>query len=211
MAHIVLLGDSIFDNKSYVGAEGKDVITHLRETIPADWQATLKAIDGSVAENVLDQIPAIPADATHIVISAGGNDALMNAGILEMKADSAAEVLNKLAAAQNAFEANYREMLHAALAKNLPLAVCTVYYPNFPDAMMQRLAVTALSVFNDAIIRQAILNKIPFLDLRLICDEPADYANPIEPSDAGGKKIAAKIYELVREHDFSRRRCAVFA
>jgi hypothetical protein len=44
MAHIVLLGDSIFDNKSYVGASGIDVVTHLRETLPNDWQATLKAL-----------------------------------------------------------------------------------------------------------------------------------------------------------------------
>jgi hypothetical protein len=31
------------------------------------------------------------------------------------------------------------------------------------------------------------------IDLRLVCTEPADYANPIEPSSGGGEKIARAI------------------
>lgn len=37
--HLVLLGDSIFDNAAYV-PDGTPVIQHLRQIIPADWQAT---------------------------------------------------------------------------------------------------------------------------------------------------------------------------
>ena len=48
------------------------------------------------------------------------------------------------------------------------------------------------------------------LDLRLICDEDADFANPIEPSAQGGEKIAAAIARLLAEYDFARRRSAVF-
>ncbi len=51
MNHIVLLGDSIFDNKSYVRG-GLDVVAHLRRQMPAEWKATLRAIDGNVVENV---------------------------------------------------------------------------------------------------------------------------------------------------------------
>jgi len=47
--------------------------------------------------------------------------------------------------------------------------------------------------------------------LRLICSEKADYANPIEPSDIGGRKIAQKIFELIEKHDFSKRRTQIFA
>ena len=68
--------------------------------------------------------------------------------------------------------------------------------------MMQKLAVTALASFNDVIIRQAVLNGLPLIDLRLICSEASDYANPIEPSDTGGKKIAGKILELVTKTRF---------
>jgi hypothetical protein len=34
-------------------------------------------------------------------------------------------------------------------------------------------------------------------DLRLICTEEADYANPIEPSERGGEKISRVIVEFV--------------
>jgi lysophospholipase L1-like esterase len=211
MAHVVLLGDSIFDNKSYVGAGGKDVVAHLREAIPADWRATLKAVDGNVTENVSRQLSDLPETATHLIISVGGNDALMNTDVLQMRADSAAQVLNELANRAERFEQDYSKMLRTVLAKNLPTALCTIYFPNFPDEQIQRIAVAALATFNDAIIRQAILNNLPLLDLRLICSEKADYANPIEPSDIGGRKIAQKIFELIEKHDFSKRRTQIFA
>jgi len=211
MAHIVLFGDSIFDNKIYVAKNGKDVITHLRESLPNDWQATLKAVDGSVIENVSEQLLDTPADATHFVVSVGGNNAIMNADILQMKAGNSAEVLSEIANRRETFESHYKEMLRSLLLKNIPTAVCTVYFPNFPEAIFQRLAITALSVFNDVIIRQAIINSLPIVDLRLICNEADDYANDIEPSDKGGKKIAAKILELVNEYEVSSRRTQVFA
>ncbi|HEX8198478.1 MAG TPA: SGNH/GDSL hydrolase family protein [Pyrinomonadaceae bacterium] len=210
MAHIVLLGDSIFDNKSYVGL-GKDVVAHLREAIPADWQATLKAVDGNVTGNVSRQLSDLPETATHLIISVGGNDALMNADVLQMRAESAAQVLNELANRAERFEQDYSEMLRTVLSKNLPTALCTIYFPSFPDEQIQRIAVAALATFNDAIIRQAILNNLPLLDLRLICSQKADYANPIEPSDIGGRKIAQKIFELIEKHDFSKRRTQILA
>ncbi len=211
MAHVVLFGDSIFDNKAYVGENGKDVITHLRERLPNDWQATLKAVDGSLIENVTEQLLDIPFNTTHFVISTGGNNAIMNSDVLQMKAGNSAEVLKEIADRREIFERHYEKMLQNVLLKNLPTAVCTIYFPNFPEAIFQRLAVTALSVFNDVIIRQAIANNLPIIDLRLICNEAADYANAIEPSDKGGKKIAAKILELINKHEFSNRRTEVFA
>lgn len=211
MAHICLLGDSIFDNKSYVGANGKDVITHLREIIPSNWQATLGAVDGSVIANVSSQFEDARNTATHFIISVGGNDSLLNVDVLEMQANSAAEVLNELANRRDIFEANYSAMLKTVLTKKLPTAVCTIYYPQFSNAQIQRIAVAALTVFNDTIIRQAILNGLPILDLRLICNENSDYANEIEPSDSGGRKIAEKILESVKAHDFSGHRTEIFA
>jgi hypothetical protein len=55
---------------------------------------------------------------------------------------------------------------------------------------------TALSLFNDIITRAAFAHRLPLIDLRLICNEEADYANPIEPSAKGGAKIAAAISRL---------------
>jgi hypothetical protein len=75
---------------------------------------------------------------------------------------------------------------------------------------MQMLAVTALCVFNDAIIRAAFSHGLPLIDLRLVCDDERDYANSIEPSARGGAKIAAAIKRVVTEHDFSRGRTEAF-
>jgi hypothetical protein len=47
--------------------------------------------------------------------------------------------------------------------------------------------------FNDAILRVAFECHLPVVDLRLVCVEPADYANPLEPSSHGAEKIATAI------------------
>ncbi|WP_257460822.1 SGNH/GDSL hydrolase family protein [Archangium lipolyticum] len=209
MKHIVLLGDSIFDNGAYVSG-GPDVIQQLRERLPAGWQATLRAVDGSVTSGVKGQLHRLPKDASHLVISVGGNDALGQSSVLERGARSVADAVGKLADIQEEFGRSYQAMLDHVLALGLPTAVCTIYDANYPDAGRQRLVVTALSVFNDCITREAFARGLPLVDLRLICDRAEDYANPIEPSVRGGEKISAAILRLVTEHDFSRRRAGVF-
>lgn len=209
MKHVLLLGDSILDNKAYVGG-GLDVVSHLRQQMPDGWQATLRAIDGSLVEDLRNQTRDLPDDTTHIIVSAGGNNALMNADVLQSRVSSGAEVFDRLADLATAFETQYREMLRAILSLNKPTAVCTIYYPRMPDAFIQKIAVAALSTFNDVIIRQAFLAGVPLIDLRLVCDEDSDYANEIEPSEAGGGKIAKTILRVVNEHDFEKRRTEVF-
>jgi hypothetical protein len=46
MTHIVLLGDSVFDNAAYV-AGGPHVLRQLRGILPAGWRATMNALDGA--------------------------------------------------------------------------------------------------------------------------------------------------------------------
>jgi hypothetical protein len=209
MAHIVLLGDSIFDNKAYTAGE-PDVITHLRGMMSPEWKATLQAIDGSVIKNVSKQMSDCSPDATHFVISVGGNDAILNADVLQMVVNSSAEVFNELANRVGTFEHHYREMLKTVLSKNLPTVVCTIYFPNIPENFAQKISAAALASFNDVIIRQAVLHSVPVLDLRLICNEKTDYANEIEPSGQGGRKIAAKILEAVQTHNFAAKQTSIY-
>lgn len=207
--HIVLLGDSILANGAYVG-DGPDVIAQLQRRLPDGARATLNAMDGSVASAVRLQLQIAPADATHFVISAGGNDALHQAGLLEEKASSVAEVLGKLAAVREKFEQDYRAMLDDVTARGLPVAVCTVYNPRFPDAQQRRIAAIGLGVFNDTIIREAAARGLALIDLRLICTEDADLANPIEPSVIGGAKIASAIAAFAADYEIGKGRCEVF-
>jgi hypothetical protein len=51
---------------------------------------------------------------------------------------------------------------------------------------------------------------VPLIDLRLIFDDDADYANDIEPSVKGGAKMAKTITSLVTTHDFGRRRSEIY-
>ena len=210
MGHVVLLGDSIFDNQAYVAAGEPAVIAQLQVRLPEGWQATLLAVDGSVTTDIPQQLEGLPADATHLVVSVGGNDALQHIDMLYDAAHSVAEVYDRVAAIGERFERDHRRMLAAVRARHLPTAACTVYFPNFPDPAVQRLAVTGVTVFNDSILRVAFESGLPVLDLRLICTSPSDYANAIEPSAAGGAKIADAIATLVAEHDFSRGRTEVF-
>lgn len=210
MTHILLLGDSIFDNAAYVGG-GPDVVRQLRDRLPAGWRATLQAVDGAVTGSVRRQLDRIPPDASHLVVSVGGNDALGQAGVLEQGARSMAEAVDRLADIRERFERDYRDMLGAVLGLGLPTAVCSIYDTRFPDPRRHRLTVTALAIFNDCIMRQAFSQGLPLIDLRLVCDHDEDYANPIEPSERGGKKIAAAIARLVLEHDFRTGRSAIYA
>ena len=209
MSHVVLLGDSIFDNAAYVRG-GPDVIRQLRGVLPSGWTGTLRAVDGAVTGSVPRQLQGLPPEASHLVLSIGGNDALSHVGVLEDASRSIADALNRLAGIGDAFERDYRAMLDRVLARALPTAVCTIYDPRYPDPRMQRLAVAGLTIFNDAIARQAFARGLPLIDLRLVCNEDADYANPIEPSSHGGDKIVRAIARLLAEHDFSRRRTEVF-
>jgi lysophospholipase L1-like esterase len=202
MNHIVLLGDSIFDNAAYVNGD-PDVCEHLTSMLPQDWKATLLALDGSVTTDVMSQVSRIPHSATHLIVSVGGNDGLSRADILQKPTQSVGTAVGELAALRAEFHQNYRRMLQALLAPEKPLTLCTVYDPNFADALMQRLTTTALNIFNDCIIREAVTHGLPVLDLRLVCAGPEDFANEIEPGVAGGRKIAAEILNVVQSHDFT--------
>jgi lysophospholipase L1-like esterase len=207
--HIVLLGDSIFDNAAYV-AGGPDVVHQLRERLPDGWRATLAAVDGSVAASVALQLQQLPPDATHLIVSVGGNDALGHAGTLDEGARSMAEALDRMADIRDQFERDYAAMLDGVLERGLPTGVCTIYDARFPNPLRRRLAATGLTIFNDWITRAAFSRALPLIDLRLICNEDEDFANPIEPSVRGGAKIAAAVAALTAEHDFARHRSEVF-
>jgi hypothetical protein len=193
MPHLILLGDSIFDNKSYVPGE-PDVVRQLQAALPSGWRASLGAVDGATTQSVPSQLEQLPADATHLVVSMGGNDALGASHVLSERVAQVAQAVLKLEAAQARFRASYLATLDRVLARGLSTALCTIY--DTPTRPEQPVIRTALAIFNDVISRAAFSHGLPLIDLRLICDEDSDYANPIEPSARGGAKMAAAIARL---------------
>jgi hypothetical protein len=181
MPHLVLLGDSIFDNGVYVPGH-PPVIEQVRVELPRGWHATLLAVDGNIAIDVIRHLEKLPADASHLAISTGGNNALIASSILAQPARSVSDVLHEMADIQADFRREYREMLAAVLDRRLPTLVCTIY------------------------------DAIPVLDLRLLCHESTDYSplSPIEPSHLGGRKIAQALARITTTHDFNRRESVVY-
>jgi hypothetical protein len=196
MTHIALLGDSVVDNKAYVGG-GPDVAEQVRRLAPKEWRVSRLALDGATAASVLNQLDRLPSDATHLVISAGGNDALAESDVLEQSGRSVGEVLTRLADVQDRFRSSYVTLLEAMAARKLPSAVCSIYGPRYPDPVRRRVGALALSIINDVITREAFARQFTVIDLRVIFNDDADFANPIEPSVQGGMKLARGVQRFV--------------
>jgi len=209
MNHLALLGDSIFDNAAYVpGAPA--VIDQVNAKLPPGWQASLLAVDGSLARDVVKQISRLPGSVTHLVLSVGGNDAL--GALALMYSPTPMPMMNALAMlaeVQLKFEAQYLQVITALMATGKPLLICTIY-DKVPGLSAELR--TALALFNDVIIRAGAGNGIPVLDLRAICTDETDYStlSPIEPSSVGGDKIAGRIVRVVKGQSFEARGCSIY-
>ncbi len=202
--HVVLLGDSVFDNAAYV-PDGPSVVDLLRERLGAEDQVTLRAVDGACVTNVYRQLQELPADTTHVVLSVGGNDALFASGdLFTSEAQTLEASLERVAKTVQAFGQEYEELLTELRLLEKPLAVCTVY-DSVPGLGIAEKA--GLSVFNDRITRTAFRLGLTLIDLRLVCDQAADYSqvSPIEPSAEGGAKIAAAIATALTNLNAYRR------
>jgi hypothetical protein len=206
MIHVILLGDSVFDNACYVGRDNPDVRRQLEQMLPQGSKATRRALDGDSIGDIEGQLGVgtastsdpLPGDATHLVISVGGNDALeCESRVLGLSTLSVADALTQLTEIGDGFGREYGSMLNKVSRVRLPTAVCTIYEPRFEEAPRRRLAATALTVLNDKITREAFARGLTLIDLRLICDEDADFTHEIEPSAKGGAKIAQAISKFV--------------
>jgi hypothetical protein len=194
MQHIVLLGDSIFDNASYVPV-GKSVLQHFQTLLPEGSRVTLLAVDGDIVQSVFDQLEDLPADATHLALSVGGNDALHLAGQLFGKTvQTIGEALSAAYEFVADFRSDYESLFTRLAATQLPIAACTIY-DNVPGLGHRELA--GLALFNDVITRTALEHRANLIDLRILCRDTADYSevSPIEPSHLGGLKIAKAIVD----------------
>ena len=197
---VVLLGDSIFDNAVYVEPGGTCVADHLRGRLGDGWNVDLRAVDGAVVTDVRSQLYGHPLpDDAHLVLSAGGNDALGQIDLLEGEAAGRpfAQVLREVYSIRQNFRTAYDKLLDLVTGFGRPVTVCTVYNPAYDDPEAQRLAETGLAFFNDVIVEEALARDLPVIDLRRVCAERACFANPIEPGGLGGQRIAEAIARQV--------------
>jgi len=226
MKHIVLLGDSIFDNLKYVEADEQDVPKQLRTLVKDDCKVTNSAVDGDEIKDIVNQLNNLPSDATHLFLSVGGNDGLGQISSFDEPVDTIGDALQKMYLIGEDFKKAYSEMLDSVLAHKLPTAVCNIYYPRFfsnslervvpylpmniDGKKLQQMAMSAETIFNDIIMFEVFKRKLPLIDLRVLCNDDQDFANPIEPSCIGGMKIAKTINKIANEHSFDSNDCGVY-
>ena len=227
MKSIYLLGDSIIDNGAYVGIDEKDVESHLNSMYKEDPKVNInnRAVDGHTMRDLLDTqlSDAGLNEATHIVMSIGGNDLLQNISFLQMTS-KLSEVMNKDArigkwgvrelnpSRNKVFEETYFEIikpfnsLYETIVEKLSnyrakLLLCTVYEGDlFGSDEFKNVfysSKTMVSIFNDLVYKSSSKFKTDVLELRNIFVSSEDYANPIEPSHIGGEKLAKSIVEWV--------------
>jgi len=213
--HVVLLGDSILDNQSYVIHDGPSVIEQLQfkikdQSLP--WKATLLAVDGAVISGVKRQIQALPEDTTVMVMSIGGNNGLGELGRIHGMGNSIFNPVTMYSVMTEFladFRKRYSENLDLVIGQAnevcsspVPLILCTIYYPMFEDFFSKTVAYLGLSFVNNIILDEAKKRGLPVIELGTLFDKPQDYANPIEPGVPGGDKITNNIIKIIRERGF---------
>ena len=224
--HIILAGDSVFANRSYVKEGEPDVRDQLADLLDDGDKATLIAEDGGINEDLSKQLDNIPKDATHLFISIGGNDALMHINSFSESVSTIGEALDSLNERVQEFERDYIKMLNNVSKYSLKTTLCTIYNPCFEHSSLDRIiymlpensdlkklqqrSTTALPIFNNIIFQEAFNFGIPVMDLILMFNDKADYANPIKPSAIGGMKMAKIIKEISANHDFSMKDSVVY-
>jgi len=192
--HIIIAGDSIFDNDGYVPNE-PGVIAQLRTSIPKDWSADKIAVDGDCINHVYSRVENFPDYITDLVLSIGGNDALGYSSILN-QAKSLKDIPSLVKAPAKEFRENYKALLGHLRTLNCNLHVCTIYTAvPFEDPLWRQFVPPALNLFNAIIKEEAQAIEVGVIEIDKICTEAEDYSkiSPIEPSAIGGQKIVDAI------------------
>jgi len=225
--NILLLGDSIIDNRSYVLEGELEVTAHLKKLYlyEPDVSITNNAVDGDTMYDLKNNHLDTPdiEEASHIIVSIGGNDLLHNISFLQ-RTSELSKIMGKDArigkwgvkelnpSRNRVFEETYFEIIkpftkqYETIVANLSnhrakLLLCTVYEGDLVDSDefsdVNNSSKTMVSLFNDIVYRTANKYGADVLELREIFVRPEDYANPIEPSHIGGGKLAKAMQKWV--------------
>lgn len=196
ITHVVLFGDDLGRMPRIRDLGPGQLERQLLPGAGDDWRLSLVRADDVLSRSPLAQVPA---DATHVVISLEGNRAIAASGMLQGHPGSYEEALARLSLAADEFETVIEGLIRSALATRLPVAICTMYLPLHRHPVKQRAAATALAIFNDRILRQAIAAGISVVDLRPICAAPGDYSASGLLSRSALSRVAALIWRALAE------------
>lgn len=185
---VILLGDSILKNNSYV-KNGKGIDDILREKTNNNLYCYAK--DDSTITDIYGQLNSIPDELnkkdTTIFLSVGGNDILTHFGEKDVNTSNI-EILNPMFGA-------YTKLIKSIQAKmdESRLVLINIYYPvNIKYAQYRPV----LKEWNKMLSDFALTNNIPIIEISNILIEESDFTLNIEPSESGGEKIANLIISI---------------
>ena len=203
MAVVNLLGDSIIDNKIYVGPHELSVTEHLHNL--SDDVINSIAVDGHTTKDVIHaQLDLLPQYSTHQVLSIGGNDLLHNMYFLKNQERlTTNEVFEQAVGIMAPIKRRYQTIVEKLSLQDSNILLCTVYEGNLlNDPLLYDIALSSkamVSMLNDIVYSTANTYNAQVLELRTIFTTPKDYANPIEPSHIGGSKFALEINDWIQQ------------
>ena len=203
MAVVNLLGDSIIDNKIYVGPHELSVTEHLHNL--SDDVINSIAVDGHTTKDVIHaQLDLLPQYSTHQVLSIGGNDLLQNMYFLKNREKlTTNEVFEQAVGIMAPIKRRYQTIVEKLSLQDSNILLCTVYEGNLlNDPLLYDIALSSkamVSMLNDIVYSTANTYNAQVLELRTIFTTPKDYANPIEPSHIGGSKFALEINDWIQQ------------
>ncbi len=171
---VALLGDSIIDNKVYVGENELSVTEHLESN--SDFNFEMIAVDGDTTKEVIDnQLEKIRANTSHIVLSIGGNDLLQKLYIMTNQTSGMVQALEIASKTVEEIKVRYEEILVHLKTLNRPVILCTIYEGDLqsdPDlAVIEEAAKVLLGMMNDSIYFLGKKHDIEVLELRNIFTE----------------------------------------
>ena len=193
--HLVLLGDALQNIDLGKGQAESTLVPRPRNP----WKLTILQPPEVLRQG---RVRAIPAEASHIGICVDGGWAIETSGLLQGSARTIREALDALASAADEFESMFAHLIAAAAEAGVPTIVCTLVPARYVEPSQQRVAATALAIFNDRILRRAIAAQLSIVELRLVCDEDSDYASETLLSRTGVRKVAnvarSALYDISR-------------
>jgi hypothetical protein len=193
--HLVLLGDALQNIDLGKGQAESTLVPRPRNP----WKLTVLQPPEVLRQS---RVRAIPAEVTHIGICVDGGWAIETSGLLKGRAQSIQDALDTLASAADEFENMFARLIAAAAEASVPTIVCTLVPARYAESSQQRVAATALAIFNDRVLRRAAAARLSVVELRLVCDEDSDYASETLLSHAGVRKVAnvarSALYEVSR-------------
>jgi len=187
---IILLGDSILKNNSYVES-GQSIEDLLKKQESDKQNMIVLAKDDATIASTYAQLDAIPSDEnrenTTLFLSIGGND-IINTYSLHGDTDNLIEVIFT----------KYKQLISSIRVKlpKVKLILLDLYFPLKIDYTKYYRLIKRWNKMLGKYVANTSNNITGIIKISDLLTHSSDFAADIEPSESGGKKIINNIISM---------------